>query len=225
MKLLIISDIHGSIENLDRLQEEFEASDAVLFAGDFARFGHTETALPVLENLCKKSDTIFSVIGNCDEPGFLSELEKEDISVQNALANWEGLTFTGCGGGTPFSGDTPNEREEDDILSDLNLVTSQGEQKWSNLVVIMHNPPKDTACDCVGGGVHVGSAKLRAFIETYSPLLVVTGHIHESCGIDKINDTTIVNPGAVMEGRYAKAQLECNDGVWSVEKVDLCTLM
>ncbi|MCQ2573092.1 MAG: metallophosphatase family protein, partial [Treponema sp.] len=43
MKLLLISDIHGNAEILDKLDEEFKACDAVLFAGDFAEAFKNET--------------------------------------------------------------------------------------------------------------------------------------------------------------------------------------
>ena len=186
MKFLIISDLHGNIEILDKLDKEFEAADAVLFAGDFARFGKIETAKPALEALCKKHEVIFSVIGNCDSPDFINEIEAKDISIQNSISSWNGLTLAGCGGGTKFKGDTPNERTEEEIIADLHLISDMGNQIWNNLVLIMHNPPKNTACDCVGNDIHVGSEVLRSFIETYSPSLVVTGHIHEGIAIDKI---------------------------------------
>ena len=35
MKFLVLSDIHGNEEKLEKLNAEFEAADAVLFAGDF----------------------------------------------------------------------------------------------------------------------------------------------------------------------------------------------
>ena len=35
MKFLVISDIHGNIENLEKLESQFSTADAVLFAGDF----------------------------------------------------------------------------------------------------------------------------------------------------------------------------------------------
>ena len=35
MKFLVITDIHGNVESLDKLDDEFKNCDAVLFAGDF----------------------------------------------------------------------------------------------------------------------------------------------------------------------------------------------
>jgi hypothetical protein len=230
MKFLVLSDIHGNVANIDALDGEFSSCDAVIFGGDFAAFGKSETGKPVLEKLLEKHGTIFSVIGNCDEPSFLDEIESADISVERTLAFHEGLAFAGAGGGTRFSGDTPNERDEEDILSDFSLVDSSAEScadengKWNSLVLVMHNPPKDTDCDMIPGGIHVGSALLRSFIEKYEPVLVVTGHIHESAGISRVGSSTVVNPGSLAEGKYALVELDNAGGTWSVKSAELKSL-
>ncbi len=224
MKFLVLSDIHGNIDALDKLDEQFSQADAVLFAGDFARFKHPETGLPVLEKLLTKHEVIFSVIGNCDEPEFLAEIEARDCSIQKALVFHEGLAFSGSGGATPFTNDTPNERPEEEILEDFALVTQATEQLWDNLIMIMHNPPKDTKCDTVPGGIHVGGPLSAELIKKIQPLAVITGHIHESAGIDKIGNTTVINPGALLEGKYAWLEVEKTDGSWNVTKAELQSL-
>ncbi|MBR1911087.1 MAG: metallophosphoesterase family protein [Treponema sp.] len=221
MHFLVLSDIHGNLEVLDKLDDCFNKADAVLFAGDFARFEHEETGLPVLEKLCSKHDTIFSVLGNCDNPEFIADIESKDISVQKSLANNEGLSFLGSGGGSKFTGTTPFERTDEELVSDLALIKEQGEQEWNNLIVLMHNPPKDIKCDTISNGAHVGSPLLREFIENYKPLAVITGHIHESAGIDTIGNTTIINPGALLEGNYAWLDIEKQDGTFKVVKATL----
>lgn len=105
MKFLVISDLHGNVSVLDKLDDEFKAADAVLFAGDFAEF-KPETGKPALKALCRKHETVFSVIGNCDEPDFLDDIEDVDISVENTLVFHDGLAFAGSGGGTKFTGTT-----------------------------------------------------------------------------------------------------------------------
>lgn len=205
-KFLVLSDIHGEAEALNKLDDEFAKVDAVLFAGDFAKFEHTETALPVLETLCKKHDTIFSVIGNCDEVDFLQELENRDINVQNNLVYSDGFVVTGSGGTIKFTGTTPNERTDEELLQDLNLA--QHATDFSNMILILHHPPFDTECDKLSNGVHVGSKLFRNFIEEKQPLLVICGHIHESCGKDTINKTLVINPGSFAEGKYAIIQID-----------------
>lgn len=229
MKLLVLSDIHGDVNALDKLDEQFKAADAVLFGGDFAKFEHTETAAPVLEKLCAKHEVIFSVLGNCDEPDFIAQIEEKDISVEGSLVYHEGLVFAGSGGGSKFTGTTPYERTEDELVADFDVVTNTKEGAdenghWNNLILIMHNPPKDTKCDMIPNGMHVGSEKLRALIERTAPLAVVTGHIHESAGIDQIGTTTVINPGSLAEGKYAWLEVEEESGAWRVTKAELRTL-
>ena len=230
MKFLVLSDIHGDVDALDKLDEKFKAADAVLFGGDFAKFEHTETALPVLEKLCSKHETIFSVLGNCDEPDFIEKIEEKDISVEGSLLYHEGLAFAGSGGGSKFTGTTPYERTEEELVADFDVVENAAEGAdeqghWNNLILIMHNPPKDTKCDMIPNGMHVGSEKLRAFIEKTCPLAVITGHIHESAAIDQIGETRVINPGSLAEGKYAWLEVEKNaDGLWSVTKAELCSL-
>ncbi|MBQ2530201.1 MAG: metallophosphoesterase [Treponema sp.] len=224
MKFLILSDMHGDFEKLDRLDEKFREADAVIFGGDFSKFKSPETGLPAMEALCKKHDVIFSVIGNCDEPNLLIESEARDINVEGSLVNHEGLFFAGSGGGTKFTGETPFERTEEELLSDLKIISDGEDGDWNNLILIVHNPPKDTGCDKIKSGIHVGSQEIRDFIEKYRPLAVVTGHIHESAAVDKIGDSVIMNPGALFEGRYGWLEVESSNGKWEVKKSELLEL-
>lgn len=221
MKFLVLSDLHGALDVLDKLQDEFNAADAVIFAGDFAKFGDESTGKPALEKLCAAHSRIFSVIGNCDAPSFISEIEAKGISVEGRLVEYEGLCFAGSGGGSKFTGTTLNERSEEDLAGDLTPVTDAAPRDWGNLIVIMHNPPKGCDCDRVAPLVHVGSQALSDFIVKYKPLAVVTGHIHESRAICKIGDTTVINPGALAEGNYARLEVERQGGAWRVTRAEL----
>jgi len=55
---------------------------------------------------------------------------------------------------------------------------------------------------------HVGSREIRRFIEMGKPFLCITGHIHESRGVDEIGETRIVNPGAFKNGNYAVIEID-----------------
>lgn len=224
MKFLVISDLHGNLEVLDKMDEIFKQADGVIFAGDFAKFGNEETGLPALEKLCSRHDTIFSVIGNCDNPSFIEEIEKRDISVEKQLVMYESLAFAGSGGGSKFTGTTPNEKSEEELMADFKIITEQGEQEWNNLIAVSHNPPKNTDCDKISGGVHVGSELFTQFIEQYKPLAVVTGHIHESAGICKVGVTTVINPGPLLEEKYAWLEVVKEKGGWKVVSAELKSL-
>lgn len=219
MKLLLISDIHGNVDVLDKLDNEFQSCDAVLFAGDFAECFKTETAKPVLDKLTKKHENIFAVLGNCDDPVFIDNLESSDINCENTIVYHEGLAICGSGGGSVFTGKTPNERAEEDLVSDFDICRTE---PLENLILISHNPPKDTVCDAVNDSLHAGSQMFRDFISEIKPVAVVTGHIHEGRGIDKIGNTVVVNPGSLGEkGTYAVMEVLKQNDNWVVSNTEL----
>ena len=229
MKILVLSDLHANNENVGKLDEQFAKADAVIFAGDFAECFKPETGKEALNTLCTKHDTIFAVLGNCDEPEFIEELEDQDICVEKTLVFHEGLAIAGSGGGTYFTGKTANEREEEEILSDFNIVKTSVEQTgdnslWKNLILISHNPPKDTKCDAVNAELHAGSQLFADFIKENQPLAVVCGHIHEGKAVDKIGDTVVINPGPLLEGNYAWLELEKSGDSWKFVNTELCKL-
>lgn len=230
MKLLVLSDLHAANENLDKLDAEFKMADAVLFAGDFAECFKPKTGKPALEKLCAKHETIFAVLGNCDNEDFMEDLENQDICVEKALTFHEGLALAGSGGGTKFTGKTEFERTEEEILSDFDIVLNSVEQTgdeslWKNLILISHNPPKDTKCDAVNESLHAGSQQFTDFIKEHQPLAVICGHIHEGCGIDKIGETLVINPGALLEGHYAWLELSKNsEGFYKIDNAELKSL-
>ena len=229
MRFLVLSDIHGDTAVLDALDDEFAAADAVLFAGDFARFNEPETGLPVLHALVKKHETLFSVLGNCDKPEFIQELERLDVSVQGDMVFRDGLVFAGSGGALRFTGTTPNERSDEELVSYLHIILEQTVEHsehsgmWRNMILLIHQPPKDTLCDQIESGAHVGSPLLKEFIEKTQPLAVITGHIHESAAVDHIGSTLIINPGAAAEGKYAILEITADNDEWHIQNADLKT--
>ena len=227
MKFLVLSDLHANNSILDKMDEQFSKADGVIFAGDFAECFKPETGKAALEALCTKHDSIFAVLGNCDEPEFIEELEEQDICIERSLVFHEGLAFAGSGGGTYFTGKTANERQENEILSDFNIVENSVKDTgdaslWKSLILVSHNPPKDTKCDAVNAELHAGSQLFTDFIRENQPLAVICGHIHEGRAIDKIGETVVINPGPLLESNYAWLEVEKKDGEWKVTDAKLC---
>lgn len=226
MKFLVISDLHAATDKLEQMDDIFSKADGVLFAGDFAECFKPETGKPALEALCKKHESIFAVLGNCDNEDFLEELENQDICVEKTLVFHDGLAFAGAGGGTKFTGKTEFERDEDEIISDFNIVKNSVEDGgdtslWQNLVLICHNPPKGQLVDKVNEELHAGSQMFADFIKENQPLAVICGHIHEGIGIEKIGNTTVINPGSLAEGHYAWLEVEKKGDTFEVTKASL----
>ncbi len=69
-------------------------------------------------------------------------------------------------------------KDKDSIEVQVDHVTADEDPE--RLVLVSHAPPFDTALDRIHDGTPVGSKALRAWIDENQPLLVLSGHIHES---------------------------------------------
>lgn len=211
MRTLLVTDIHGDTEKLERILEK-EEYDAVLCAGDLSdarEFDDYEGKLDeVLELFNQKDKLVKAVPGNMDpEEECVRNLRNHRINLHRKIGSFDGFEAIGYGGGiTPFG--TPFEPSGEEIRDTLEKLSER--MKSDTRVAVIHQPPKDTEVD-VADGDHVGSQEVRELIEDSDFDLVVTGHIHESRGRDQINDTEVVNPGPVLDGFYGVAEI--GDGI------------
>jgi len=216
MKLLILADIHGSINHLPALAGDAAPCDAIVLAGDITNFGGRQELLPVLDALEAFQKPIVAVPGNCDLPVVDHELQHRGYSVHANVVMLGEFAFLGAGGSLPCPGTTPNEAGES-VFSDI-LEEAATLAVGKSLVLVTHQPAWNTKLDPASDR-HTGSRAIRGFIETHRPVLAVSGHIHEAFGTDRIGPTTLVNPGPFRSGRYAVADLAGGDVT-----VDLLTL-
>jgi hypothetical protein len=212
LKILVISDFHGSIEA--SRQAAFKAerihADVIVISGDITHFGSVQNAKELLSPLVKLQLPIFFVPGNCDSPSLAETNLKSARCIHGSCETYDNVVFAGVGGGpiSPFN--TPFEMTEDEIMNVLNQSFKQCQLKpW--LILVSHTPPKNTKLDAAFSGEHVGSSSLREYIEDKQPSVVFCGHIHEARGIDHIGNTIIVNSGPARHRQCAIANL--NDGI------------
>lgn len=217
MKLLVISDGHGAVDNLLALSKLAQSVDLVLFAGDFAAFNQLETGLPFLKKLRSLNKNVYSVLGNCDPPSFMEELKTHGINIQATTTHFEDFVLLGSGGASKFTGTTPNERTDEELANDLTQHYEEKEE--DNIILVTHNPPHGVKTDKVAPLVHVGSKLIRKFIEEKKPILVISGHIHEAFGVDSIGQTLLLNPGALCDGRFAIAEITKENGKYKATAV------
>jgi Icc-related predicted phosphoesterase len=207
MRTLLVTDIHGETGKLEQIlgKEEY---DAILCAGDLSdarEFDDYKGKLEeVLELFNQKDKLVKAVPGNMDpEQECVQQLRNRRINLHRKIGSFNGFEAIGYGGGiTPFG--TPFEPSGEEIKNTLEKLGER--MKSETRVAVIHQPPKDTEVD-VADGDHVGSPEVRELIEDSDFDLVVTGHIHESRGQDMINDTEVVNPGPVLDGFYAVAEI------------------
>lgn len=207
MELLLVSDVHGRVRNLEKLLKR-GGWDAVLIAGDVAPYGDPAAALKVLERAAKRfKGPIIVVPGNMDLLASVMEARRlGNVYPLHGSAHRIGdVWVVGVGGSPPTPFGTVTELSEEEIAR---LVESAFGEAWGgDAVLLSHSPPYGTKLDVVARGGHAGSRAIRSAIERFSPRLCVCGHIHEARGVDRLGTTTLVNPGPLMLGFYAVAHL------------------
>jgi len=100
---------------------------------------------------------------------------------------------------------TPYEISDQEISHTLARLPGDAGQP---LVLVSHQPPHGSVADRAMKMKHVGSRTLAEWISEHQPLLVLSGHIHESFGHKTSGATHVINPGAFKEGRYAVIDID-----------------
>jgi hypothetical protein len=205
MKLLCITDIHQRMTHVEKLVSDDPSCDVVIVAGDITNFGGAKEAAIILGALSKIGGDLLVVPGNCDKYGVNDYLAESGFGIHGGGRVIADVGFFGVGGSnlTPFG--TPQEYSEDDI----NGLLVKGYEKVAESdvkVLVSHPPPYSTDLDRTSAGQHVGSRSVRHFLDGHEIDLVVTGHVHESKGVTKIEKTTLLNPGPLPTG-YAIVEI------------------
>ncbi len=208
MKLLVLADIHGSLDYINYIETVIGPCDGIVVAGDITDFGGARQAETVLSALKLYKKPILAVPGNCDSAGVDKVLSQNNFSLHGIGLEWGNFQFVGVGGSLPCPGATINEAGEETFRKVLQDALSNLKSK-DNLVLVTHQPAWGIDLDMSGNGRHTGSRAVREFIEQYQPVLAISGHMHEAYGLDKLGTTTLINPGPFRNGRYAI--VEVND--------------
>jgi Icc-related predicted phosphoesterase len=207
MIIIAVTDIHGTIAGIERISNELAEADLVLLTGDITHFGKRNEVEQIIKAVYRYTRSVFAVPGNCDFRDVFHYLDENKINLHGSPAIYRGYAFIGLGGSLPCPGNTPSEFTEEQIRQMLTCANQPVDRNIPTILV-SHQPPYNTINDCVANGKHVGSISVRSFIEEHQPLVCFTGHIHEGIGIDRINDTQIINPGPLREGGYAYCEMD-----------------
>jgi hypothetical protein len=207
MKIVSFGDIHMATRNLARMGEVMRDCDLVIVSGDMTNFGGIEETRKVLDAVRGACPNLLALSGNLDQREVIPFLEQEGIALHGKGRVVAGVGIFGCGGSnvTPF--DTPTEFTEDEIYAALRAGYDQV-RDVRPLLMICHTPPYDTKCDRILSGRPVGSTAARRFIAEVKPEVCISGHIHESAGVDEIGPTRILNAGPFKGGGYIVVRAE-----------------
>jgi Icc-related predicted phosphoesterase len=162
-----------------------------------------EKAKGLLADLGGAGSPIYFVPGNMDGFDLIAWQGSGNVhALHGRCENWEGVCLIGLGGSPHGAFSTPIEYSEEVAAETLERALKSYQE--GSIVLVSHCPPKDTKIDRVVVGQHVGSTSVRKFIEKTHPSLVVSGHVHEAQGSDKIGASVLVNPGPAKSGNYAR---------------------
>lgn len=214
MYWIAFGDVHESTGVLDSIPGLGEA-EGVIITGDLTNRGSRESVDRVVGAVSEINPKILALPGNMDTDEVQGFLRDKDVDLHLKVRELTpGVGLMGVGFSTPTPFGTPSEVPDATIGKWLDETFAKAEG-FDNLIVAVHEPPLNTKVDLLGNGQHVGSPSVRAFIERVQPAVVVTGHIHESCAVDMIGNTPVINPGMVAGGGFVR--IEYHDGNISAE--------
>ncbi len=211
MKIVFITDIHGDWDKLESISPRLINYDLVVLGGDITTFGTARDADFVVKTILKYNQNIIAIPGNCDGAFVQKLLVEKGMDFNFKKIERFGTLFYGIGGSLITPSATPYEYSEEYLNEQLNDKSYAELSVLSNLILVSHQPPLFTLNDKLSTGVHVGSKSIRNLITKTKPFICLTGHIHEGIGIDKIENTPIVNPGALCDGKYGEIYLYDNE--------------
>lgn len=201
MKIVSFGDIHMAIRQTDHIAEELSTADLVVLSGDLTNFGGTEEARTVINAARAYCPSVLALPGNLDHPEVIDFLRAEQTGLHGESRRFGDLAFFGCGGSnlTPFH--TPLEYQDEE----LEAIIAQAYASVADApvhIMVCHTPPHATRVDRLTDGRPVGSPAVRRFITEKQPHVCITGHIHESAGVDYLGRTVILNAGPFAAGGY-----------------------
>ena len=207
MRILAFADIHGRLDNLDRMEPQVASADLILLLGDITHFRGPEEAARVLDRIRSLNPHVLAVSGNVDRPEVERFLDEEGVGLngRGTVAGSVGIFGLGGSNLTPLG--TPNEFKDSDLMP----LLEQGHEQIKHAptrILACHVPPRKTRVDRIFLGFHVGSRSVRAFLEKTRPHLCLCGHIHESPGEDRVGSTVVLNPGPFFKGGYAVVDVD-----------------
>lgn len=197
MRLLLFSDIHGSARALKMIARGIaeHKPDATLIAGDLTHFGPPE----FVGEVAALPGKVLAVNGNCDAGKVGEILAKSPICAIDRIIEVGGAILIGVGW-------PPGAIELERIPPALAREAERLSRDTRPKVVLSHSPAYGFL-DEPEPGYHIGSRALLEFARDIDAALVVTGHVHEACGI--VDDPPVfVNPGPAKDGRGCMAVLD-----------------
>ncbi len=196
MLILVVSDIHGKVGNLEKIVKLIhnKGVEKAVILGDMTNLGGKRQAEETLKAL--EGFEVMAIAGNFDTAEVADFLEKKGVSLQGKRKEVGQWAFAGFGGGK-LGNPGGFLFSEEEIGKGLENVLEKGKKT----ILVTHLPPFGTGIDKCYTGKHIGSRSVRKAIEEFKPVLHLCGHCHEAAGEEALGETTSINVGAVAEGK------------------------
>jgi Icc-related predicted phosphoesterase len=207
MRILLVSDLHYTLKQLDWVASVAADYELVVVAGDhldIASIVEPDAQIAVVSEYLSRiaaKTTVVACSGNHDlnaqnehgerSAGWLDAARGSGVFVDGTSLGTERELVTVC----PWW-DGPRTRQVVDrqLAEDATLV---GDRRW---IWVYHAPPDESPTSWTGKR-HYGDKELVGWIEQHRPSIVLTGHVHQSpfasdgAWIDRIGSTLVLNAG------------------------------
>jgi Icc-related predicted phosphoesterase len=206
VRIAYVVDVHGRFEAVPQALAAIGDVDLLLVGGDITTGGTPDDAERAIESWRPLAPKLVAVAGNMDSPAVDARLAELGVSVDGRGVVLGDVGVFGVSAAPISPLHTPYELEEDELTGRIErgfAAVAECRRK----IFCPHAPPRDTACDRLPSGAHVGSAAVRTFVEREQPDVVLCGHIHEARSRDEIGRSRIVNPGPARAGHYAVVEV------------------
>ncbi len=223
MRILLVSDLHYSLPQLDWLVRVAPTFDLVVVAGDLLDISSAVAidaqVVVMLQylRLLQAAGPLAVSSGNHDLTGPDARGEQCALWLQEARA-----------AGVPSDGDSlriddtlvticpwwDGPAGRDALEAQLAADAAQRPARW---IWVYHWPPLGSPT-CWTGRRHYGDTELGAWIERFKPDLVLCGHVHQppfktdGAWADRIGDTWVFNPGHQIGPVPAHIEIDCAKG-------------
>jgi len=207
MQILLVSDLHYTLKQLDWVSSIAGEFDLVVLAGDHLDISsivepdaQIAVVLEYLSRMAAKT-AVAACSGNHDLDGrnehgelsarWLEAARAGGVLVDGTRLETERELVTVCAW---WDGPRTRELVGRQLAADAELV---GDRQW---IWVYHAPP-DASPTSWTGKRHYGDEDLGAWIKEHQPALVMCGHVHESpfkadgSWIDRSGSTLVVNAG------------------------------
>ena len=200
MRIYAVADIHGKSKKIVKIKEIIsqKSPDILVIAGDITNYISPRKTFELLKDIIIP---IFCIRGNSDFRCVekLSRNQENTTLLSHTPVTYQKTQFLGLNGTIPLPFLSKIcLRETKCFVLIKHVITPE-------TILVAHPPPRGV-CDKVGNKLSAGSFGLKRFIEKYSPLMVLCGHIHEQAGYQFLNNTLVVN--SAMNKKFSGAIID-----------------